>query len=128
MVILLKMLMLGNLLMSNKATFLSDYMNGLALADDIDDYIDLWRDKYADADSAHIPTLREFLGFTKDEYDLWIHDSDCLGIIVYSRTCNVSIGEALNITGSLSMAARADNDKLTALVNWLKEKYANSPN
>jgi hypothetical protein len=49
------------------STFVQDYIDGNAELKDVDDYVDNWHD---DADEER--TLQEFLGFTEEEYNLFI--------------------------------------------------------
>ena len=69
--------------MSNKnqgqGPFLEQYLNGKALPEDIDDYVDQW---HSDPGNQQI---YEFLGMSEDEYSLWLRDPDMLLHIARAR-------------------------------------------
>ncbi len=57
----------------NRRTFMDDYREGHATADQIDDHIDAWHDGPWDPFSA--PGLHEWLGLTLEEYACWVETS-----------------------------------------------------
>ncbi|MEW6237245.1 MAG: hypothetical protein AB1656_17820 [Candidatus Omnitrophota bacterium] len=71
-------------------TFIEKCLKGSALLDEIDDYIDAWRE-----DESGEEELYEFLGMTKEEYSLWVTDPDVLPFIVMARKQQVDIAHIL---------------------------------
>lgn len=92
--------------------FLDACLEGDALIEDIDDYIDQWHE----GDSKE--ELHDFLGFTQDEYELWLHNNDSIiNSILFARKNGVSITEI----GTLSAAARASSmEEAEKIIGWLK--------
>ena|SRR2546425_5100628 len=82
----------------------------------IDDEIDAWHE----ADTT-IP-LHEWLGFTPDEYQLYVEKPASIRIILAARHQNRSLKELLAAKDATSLiAARgASRAELTALRKWLK--------
>jgi hypothetical protein len=58
------------------------------MIDEIDDFVDGWHD-----DPRNLP-LYEHLGFTKDEYALWLRSPDSLQLILNSRKHKIPLGDA----------------------------------
>jgi len=63
-------------------SFIDMCLAGEAYAEDIDNFVDLW---YS-SEAGHGKTLREYLGFTIEEYVAWIKDADALIDILQDRT------------------------------------------
>ncbi|OQX23479.1 MAG: hypothetical protein BWK80_25845 [Desulfobacteraceae bacterium IS3] len=104
--------------MSNqlKQTFIHLCTNGYLLTDDIDDYVDMWHESDKDEE------LYDFLGMSRQEYRLWVHDPDMLDHIIAARVQNCSLDDVLNKIDELPMAARADSPaKAKILMQWLKK-------
>ncbi len=59
-------------------TFLTDYLNGTASAEQIHDYIELWSDGEEGLDQE----LHEYLGLTWNEYSAWAIQPSRLAEIV----------------------------------------------
>lgn len=64
--------------------FIQDCLNGDALLEEIDDYIDKWHDGDSD-----LP-LHIYLGMSRDEYGAWVEAPDCLARIVTAHKDDVS--------------------------------------
>lgn len=62
-------------------TFLDRVLAGVTSLDEIDDYVDRWHNSPDETRS-----LAEFLGFTTDEYTLWMKDAHSLHKIIKART------------------------------------------
>jgi len=98
-----------------KQTFIDLCADGFLLIDDIDDYVDMWHE------SDNEDELYDFLGMTRQEYRLWVHDPDMLYHIIAARVQNCSLEDVLNKVDELPMAARADSPaKAKSLMQWLK--------
>ena len=62
-------------------TFFDLFIDGQAIAEDADDFIDAWHDS---GDEEELP-LTEFLGMTEEEYDVWMMDGRTLPEIAAAR-------------------------------------------
>ena len=62
-------------------TFIEMCLSGDAYSEDIDNFIDLWHD----SEAGHGQTLREYLGFTNEEYVMWMKDPNALVDILQDR-------------------------------------------
>lgn len=103
--------------MSNLLTnsFVEKCVRGEVLPNEVDDYVDTWHN----SDSEF--SLREFLGMTIKEYNLWIKDSSVLPYIVSAHKFHVDV-ENLIHEESLPLAARASHSKNAGkVVAWLKK-------
>lgn len=98
-----------------RRSFLDLYLNGEALAEDIDDYIDEWHAKPGDQE------IYDFLGLSRDEYSLWLRDPDVLPHIARARLEHRPLAKIIaSLLEETSMAARAsDAAKITRLKDWL---------
>jgi hypothetical protein len=106
-------------------TFIELLVDGRALADDADDFVDQW------SDSQDRRPLHEFLGMSWDEYSLWVEQPAFLRYIVVARlrgksTRNVERGEVHAISEyssprELAAVARASDSKdAQGVLDWLK--------
>jgi len=68
--------------------FMEKCLNGEALVDDIDDYVEAWHNG---ADPGM--SLREFLGLTKEEHADWVHDSDAIRTAILARKNGIPFAE-----------------------------------
>jgi len=105
--------------MSNaEMTFVEKCLAGEALADDVDDYVDLWHGGEGDPGAS----LADFLGFTDLEYRLWAEKPHLLSFILNSRRGGVSLDNALEYDGSYRLAARdLPVEAAEELTQWLKQ-------
>ncbi|WP_022821695.1 hypothetical protein [Hymenobacter norwichensis] len=98
------------------SNFVRDCLNGDALLDEIDDYIDQWHD--GDGNEP----IYNFLGLTEKEYSMWVQKPDILPFLVTAHKENSKVEDILSRT-VLSMAARSDYfDRARQLEQWLKQK------
>lgn len=70
------------------ATFVEKCLSGEAFANEIDDYIDQWHEGSGTGD------LHEFLGFTEEEYAIWVERSEALNHILFARKHGLPFDEA----------------------------------
>jgi cytoskeletal protein CcmA (bactofilin family) len=109
--------------------FFDLYSQGHALADEIDDFIDAWHES-TDPNARDLP-LHDYLGLTRDEYEIWVLDPDVLPHLLIARREARTLPEVVNTyLDELPAAAHASNDAtMTALRGWLAErsKRASSP-
>jgi hypothetical protein len=105
-----------------RPSFFILYSRGLALADEIDDFIDKWHEG-ADSQIGNLP-LHEYLGLTHDEYEVWVLDPDVLPHILIARRESRSLPEVMNeYLDELPVAARAsDAATIKALRGWLAKR------
>ena len=93
--------------------FIKSCINGDALLEDIDNYIDDWHDSESDLE------LHEFLGMDQEEYTIWVKDPDILPIIIKAHRENKNSIELMNFQVK-SIAARSENvEKSEKLKQWL---------
>jgi hypothetical protein len=90
---------------SKPTTFVEQCLNGDALADDIDDFVDRWHDG---RDSR---TLREAIGLSKDEYDLWVQGPSTLKTILFARSEGMSLKGAIKASSPDAIAALPNPSK-----------------
>jgi Trp operon repressor len=94
------------------ANFIDLCISGDALADQIDDFIDLWHDNKAGQDQE----LHEFLGMTWDEYSVWATNPSILPFILAAHTDNKTLSvELATSIAKLYREAYSIKRKLTDL-------------
>lgn len=99
------------------SSFISDCVKGLALLDDIDDYISLWH-----KGGTNMP-LHTFLGMSQEEYNAWLIDDDVLPYIVKARKERVEFDSVAQHDYQYALAARSQgNDNIASLMQWLKKE------
>jgi hypothetical protein len=60
-------------------TFLEMCLDGEAFSSEIDDFVDLWHNSDTQG------SLSEFLGFTQEEYAMWVEQPDLLDRIILAH-------------------------------------------
>ena len=99
------------------SNFIEQCLAGLALPDDIDNFVDSWHEQEGD-DSLH-----HFLGMTKREYSLWVADPDVLPYIINAHHFGKDVSALLEEADTLPLAARSNGpDKALKLMQWLKSE------
>jgi hypothetical protein len=98
-------------------TFVDQYLNGEVLAEDIDDFIDIWHENPAGEE------IYEFLGMSQKEYSLWARDPDTPPEIARARRTGLPLEVVLRTTlEEIPTAARSANAiKIDRLMRWLKQ-------
>ncbi len=97
-------------------TFVDRCLAGDALLDEIDDFVDFWHD------SDQPGSLAEFLGFSDQEYALWVEKPESLRFIVAARKQVKPVEEILRAANdnAYRLAARASSSKEAQDVyDWL---------
>jgi hypothetical protein len=69
--------------LTSSRTFFDLYRRGEVSRDDIDDFIDAWHGT-ADLNAAPLP-LHDYLGMSRDEYEIWVRDPGALPTIALER-------------------------------------------
>jgi hypothetical protein len=97
--------------------FIKKCIRGMALLDDIDDFVDAWH-----AEKPAMP-LHQYLGMKKSEYSLWVSDPDVLPYIVQAHRLQRDVHELLEELQPTQLAARADSPHTALeLARWLKKE------
>ena len=98
-------------------SFIYDCLNGDALINEIDEYVERWSNGIDGLNQE----LHEYLGMDWDEYKLWGTRPSILPVIIRARRNRVSLDKELN-KERLSLAARAENkEEAEKLTVWLKQ-------
>ena len=98
------------------SSFVQMCLRGDRLPEEIDDYVDAWNDMPPGA------PLHEFLGMTRDEYNLWVVDPDVLPFILDAHRTGENAADLIEQFSALPMAARAESsEKARELARWLKD-------
>jgi hypothetical protein len=99
----------------NKNNFVDLSLQGEVLPDEIDDYVDIWYENESEL------KLSEFLGFTDEEYALWVEKPNYLKFILNARRNNQPISNYYDRSKMLQLAARDVNvEDIEELIAWLK--------
>jgi hypothetical protein len=110
--------MFSSLAKAGSPTFFDLYSRGQALPDDIDDFIDRWHEG-GDPQAGSL-SLHEYLGLTRDGYELWVQAPDVLPQVLIARCESCALAEVMNdYLDDLPVAARAeDAATVRALRAW----------
>jgi cytoskeletal protein CcmA (bactofilin family) len=106
----------------NRPKFFDLYSRGHALADEIDNFIDQWHEG-ADPEARILP-LHDYLGLTRDEYEIWVLNPDMLPHILIARREARTLPDVVNkYLDQLPVGGRAsDGATIRALRGWLAER------
>lgn len=95
-------------------TFFDLYVQGKVLADEADDYIELWHSSSDDEDRE----LHEYLGLSWDEYQAFVSDPNVLPFILKARIEKEPLADIVDFAiKNQKLAARAQD--VATLRNWL---------
>ena len=84
--------------------FLQDFFDEGLLIENIDDYVKYWHENDI------LETLRDFLGFTEYEYEVWLQEgNDVVRDILYCRRHGISLESYNRMTNGERLAARSYN-------------------
>jgi hypothetical protein len=99
------------------ASFLELAIAGEVLLDEVDDFIDMWHDTPGGQE------LRDFLGMSREEYELYLNSADWLSWIVAARKSGMPIKSYMEEANrNTAMAARGmDATTAAKLVAWLEQ-------
>ena len=98
-------------------TFVESVLAGDALDTDIDNFVDRWQQ------SSENRSLASYLGFTDDEYALWVEQPASLRTILHSRHHGLPLENELNWDEVHSLAARSMSEgESNVLIQWLRQK------
>lgn len=97
--------------------FVKQCIDGMALLDDIDDFVEAWHTKKPSR------SLHQYLGMTKSEYTLWVSDPDVLPYIVQAHRLQRDVHDLLEELQPAQLAARSDSPRTALdLARWLKKE------
>jgi hypothetical protein len=91
----------GALKSEKPETFVARCLAGTAAPSEIDDFVERWHS------SESSRSLRRCLGFTADEYALWVKQPRAVGIILFARAQRMGLGEAVSLWDQVAGAAKA---------------------
>jgi hypothetical protein len=91
----------GALKSEKRETFVARCLAGTAAPSDIDDFVERWHS------SESSRSLRQCLGFTADEYAIWVRQPRALGIILFARMERMDLGDAVSLWDQVADAAKA---------------------
>ena len=95
-------------------TYIEQCLAGEVLLEEIDEFVAKWHE-----DKANTATLREFLGFSPEEYKLWAEKPEALAYIIFAHKNNIPIEKALE---DQAVAARSDShDEAKEIMEWLRK-------
>lgn len=97
--------------------FIEACLDGDALLEEIDDYIDQWHDSDTDEE------LYEFLGLTALEYNIWLlKGNSFIKSILMAREKGLDISEIVEWSEGQRLAARAPSpEEADIIVQWLRK-------
>lgn len=95
----------------SKLNFLDACLNGEAFIEEIEDYVEKWHDGEGENQE-----LYEFLGFTKDEYTLFLHNNNSvIKKILFNRRYGYSPDQS-----SMIAARSSSKEESSKVYDWLK--------
>ncbi len=101
-------------------TFIDLCLEGSALLEQVDDFIDQWHDGNSQT------SLYEYLGLTRDEYAAFVENPDYLSSILMSRRFNISLLICLEYQNNQAIAARAKNsNEAKKVLAWVQNMGEN---
>jgi hypothetical protein len=105
---------------AKELSFIDLYSRGDVSADTIEDYIDRWHDRYREQEK--YPPLHEYLGLTREEYEVWLYDPLSLPSILRARQPGGNLADIMTQRLEQLRAANRQEDGATifSLGNWLK--------
>jgi hypothetical protein len=96
--------------------FIEQVLEGEVLDTEIDDFVERWHNSKSDE------SLPDFLGFTPQEYALWVEQPETLRSIVFCRKKGVDLSEASSWQEAHRLAARSQKKgNAKELLLWLKK-------
>ena len=102
---------------SNPPSFFDLFRSGEAAPTDIDDFVDRWHargDEWAQA----LP-LHDYLGLTREEYEVWVIDATVLPRILQARLNQEPIASAVADHLRELTSRNATTSRIGSLGNWL---------
>jgi hypothetical protein len=100
-------------------SFVAKVLRGDVLDPDLNDELDDAVEGWHRSDTTE--SLATWLGFTEEEYRLWVEKPSVLRFILHSRRSNIPLGELLRDDEPLRLAARGGTEEeMRRLRTWLK--------
>ena len=102
--------------MSVEQTFVELVFAGDATEADLDEFIERWHE----SDDGR--PIHKYLGFSRDEYALWVEQPEALKFILFSKKFGVATHEAMNWNEAHLVAARSSSQNdAKLLTQWLQK-------
>ena len=96
--------------------FIEQVLEGDVLHTEIDEFVERWHQ------SETAESLASFLGFTDDEYALWVEQPEALRSILFCRTNDIQLDQVSEWKEAHRVAARSQGaGDAGALLEWLKK-------
>jgi hypothetical protein len=95
-------------MLDKERTLVDAVLAGDTLAGDIDDWVDEWHD------GADTRPLHESLGFTEDEYALWVEQPSVLAFLLQSRKYHIRLQDVVEMNEAHLSSSRQDTERLIA--------------
>jgi hypothetical protein len=104
-------------MLNNSSTrFIDSVLEGDAFETEIDDFVEEWHEGKSGL------SLPEFLGFSKEEYALWVEQPESLRSILFCRKHDINLGEHSEWQEAHRLAARSQGlGDPEELLNWLRK-------
>ena len=103
-------------------SYMEQLLQGKALLEDIDDFVDAWHDAPDDSKISSL-SLEEFLGMSADEYRLWVERPESLRFIAAAHRNKQPVAAILKKEDRYGLAARAeDQGEAHELLRWLIDR------
>jgi len=103
-------------------SYMEQLLQGKALLEDIDDFVDAWHDAPDDSKISSL-SLEEFLGMSADEYRLWVERPESLRFIAAAHRNKQPVAAILKKEDRYGLAARAeDQGEAHELSRWLIDR------
>jgi hypothetical protein len=101
------------------ASFFDLYSRGDASPDDIDDFVERWRDDREPW--AREISLEDYLGLRQDEYQVWVYDPEALPSILEARRSKRPLRAIMveRLDGLVAAARPRDATIVKGLRTWL---------
>ncbi len=97
-------------------SFIEKVLAGDVLDTEIDDFIEQWHQSKTDQ------SLAEFLGFTDEEYALWVEQPESLRSILFCRKNEINLSEVGEWREAHRVAARSQQKGVAdELLHWLRK-------
>lgn len=104
------------MLNNNCRAFVESVLEGDVFVTEIDDFVEEWHKGNSDL------SLAEFLGFTDEEYALWVEQPQAIRSILFCRKHDIPVSEHSEWQEAHRLAARSQGvGRPETLLNWLKK-------
>lgn len=106
--------------MSSPSSYLDACLEGHALLDDVDDWVESWHEAEGAPRGFREP-LEAYLGLNDFEYSAWAEKPSLLRAIVGARKRSCSIADASSAQQYALAARTSDPGEAKSLIEWLEK-------